>query len=222
MRKRSLGLVGVLMAMAMSLPASASAVQADHSVYGPNTHPRGVSYEGWTRRFARYLFEVPAAESPIVNPTCDSVAKHGGVLFMPVATSEGIVDHCKVPAHMPLLVTPAGAFGTVGLDANTRRGAKRVADEQFATIHDVAVKVDGKRIPRIGRFKTASWLRLHLGSDNLFGLPAGTYPMYLEGIFLMVRGLDPGRHTIWLGDQFTDATHTDQVATIKFVLNVDR
>lgn len=220
MRNRSMAAVGLLLALVMAMPVGASAVEAEHLVYGPSAEPLGVSYEGWTRRFARYLFEPPAAESPIVNPTCDAIARRGGVLFMPVATSEGIVQHCDVPDGVPLLVSPGGAFATLGLDANTVRGTKRIANEQLAAIRDVVVKVDGERIPRINRFRAASWARLDLGSDNLFGADAGQYRMYLGGWFLVVRGLDPGRHTIWLGDVFTDPTHTDQVATIKFVLNV--
>ena len=218
--KRLPVVLGLLMALVMAVPANATAGHARHLVYGPKTDPLGVSYDAWTRRFGRYLFEPPVAESPIVNPNCDAVQRRGGALFMPVATSEGIVVRCKFPAHKPLLVTPAGAFATLGLDSNTRRGTKRVADQQLRAIHDVVAKVDGQRIPGVRCFKTATWVRLHLGADNLFGVPAGTYHMYLEGYFLMVRGLDPGRHTIWLGDVFTDQTHTDQVATIKFILQV--
>jgi hypothetical protein len=221
MRKRSFVVLGLLMLMVVALPTSAIAVRADHVVYGPTTRPLGVSYEAWTRRFARYLFEPPVAESPIVNPTCDAVSHRGGILFMPVATSEGLVVHCSVPAHKPLLVSPGGQFATLGLDADTRRDTKRIADEFMAMTHDAVVKVDGERIQKIGRYKTGSWVRLDLGADNLFGVPAAEYQMFIEGWFVMVRGLVPGRHTIWLGDVFTDPTHTDQVATIKFILEVD-
>ena len=86
MRRRSLVVLGVLMAMVMATPTSAIAGGHDQLVYGPNTQPHGVSYEAWTRRFARYLFEPPVAESPIVNPTCDAVTSRGGIVFMPVAT----------------------------------------------------------------------------------------------------------------------------------------
>lgn len=221
MRRRSLVVLGMLMAMAMAMPVSANAEGSEGAVYGPSTHPLGVSYEAWTRRFARYLFEPPVAESPIVNPTCDAVTPRGGILFMPVATSEGLVVHCSVPAHRPLLVSPGGQFATLGLDSDTRKGTKAIADAFMAMTHDAVVKVDGERVSGIDRFKTGSWVRLDLGADNLFGVPAGEYQMFLEGWFVMVRGLAPGRHTIWLGDVFTDTTHTDQVATIKFVLQVD-
>ena len=194
MRRRSLVMLGVLMAMAMAMLTSAIAGGDDQLVYGPNTQPHGVSYEAWTRRFGQYLFEPPVAESPIVNPTCDAVTRRGGIVFMPVATSEGLV-RCSVPAHTPLLVTPAGVFATLGLDADTRKATQQIAEDQLAAIHDVVTKVDGERIHHIDRFKTASWLRLDLGADNLFGAPAGQYQMFLGGWFLMVRGLDPGRHT---------------------------
>ena len=221
MRKRSLVLLGLLIVMALAVPAGANAEGSGGLVYGPNTHPLGVSYEAWTRRFARYLFEPPVAESPIVNPTCDAVTPRGGILFMPVATSEGLVVHCDVPAHRPLLVSPGGQFATLGLDADTRKGIEAIVEGFMAMTHDAVVKVDGERVSKIDRFKTGSWVRLDLGADNLFGVPAGEYQMFLEGWFLMVRGLEPGRHTIWLGDVFTDPTHTDQVATIKFILNVE-
>jgi hypothetical protein len=220
MSKRSVAVLGLLMTFAMAIPIVANAGEEDGLVYGPSTQPRGVSYEAWTRRFGRYLFEPPVAESPIVNPTCDAVTQRGGVIFMPVAVAEGLVIHCDVPAHTPLLVSPGGAFATVGLDSDTPKGTKEIADEQFRATHDAVVKVDGERIPRIGRFINASWLRLDLGADNLFGVPAGEYRMYLKAWMVMVRGLDRGRHTIWLGDVFTDTTHTDQVATFKFVLDV--
>ena len=62
MRRRSLVVLGMLMAMAMAMPVSANAEGSEGAVYGPNTHPLGVSYEAWTRRFARYLFEPPVAQ----------------------------------------------------------------------------------------------------------------------------------------------------------------
>ena len=220
MRKRSLAVLGVLMAMALAMPPSAIASQDSHAVFGPNSHPRGVTYEAWARRFGRYLFEPPVSQSPLVNPTCDAISKRGGVLFMPVATSQGILDRCTVPAHTPLLVTPAGEFGVLGLDANTRKGVEHVVGQLTRSIHDVVVKIDGKRVPMVGRFRVSTWFGVNVGSDNIFGTPAGTYHLFLTANMLMVRGLDPGHHTIWLGDVFTDSTHTDQVATIKFVLTV--
>lgn len=222
MRKRLLAVLGVLMVMAMAMPAGAVASPDGQPVFGPGTDPRGVTYEAWARRFGRYLFEPAVSQSPLVNPTCDAISSRGGVLFMPVATSEGIVDHCRIPAHTPLLVTPAGEFGVLGFDANTRKGVERIVRQLTRSIHDVVVKIDGKRVPQVGRFRVSTWFGVQVGSDNIFGAPAGTYHLFLTANMLMVRGLDPGRHTVWLGDVFTDSTHTDQVATIKFVLTVGR
>ena len=191
MRKCLLAALGLLMTMAMAMPVSANAEGSGGAVYGPNTHPKGVTYEAWARRFGRYLFEPPVSESPLVNPTCDAISARGGVLFMPVATSQGIVDRCTVPAHTPLLVTPAGEFGVLGLDAATRKGVEHVVHQLTRSIHDVVVKVDGKRVPEVGRFSVSTWFGVEVGSDNIFGTPAGTYHLFLTADMLMVRGLDP-------------------------------
>jgi hypothetical protein len=220
MKTRSLAVLGLVMAVLMTNPTGAMAGHDGHLVYGPGSSPKGVSYEAWARRFGRYLFAPPVSESPLANPSCDAISARGGVLFMPVATSEGIVDRCTVPSDRPLLVSPAGQFGVLGFDADTRAGVERVVRHLVPSLHDIVVKVDGHRVSHIRRFLVSSWFGVDVGSDNIFGAPAGKYHIFLTANMVMVRGLDPGRHTIWLGDVFTDSSHTDQVATIKFVLHV--
>jgi hypothetical protein len=221
MKKLLLLCLATVVVSGMAITEPAVAHGAGHLVFGPNTTPKGVSYEAWARRFGRYLFAPPVSESPLANPSCDAIDARGGVLFMPVATSEGIVDRCTVPEETPLLVSPAGEFGVLGLDANTRAAVERGVRRLLPSLHDIVVKVDGKKIAHIGRFRVSSWFGVDVSSDNIFGTPAGKYHIFLTANMVMVRGLDPGRHTIWLGDVFTDSSHTDQVATIKFILHVE-
>ena len=220
MKKRMVVLLGLVAMMALAVPTSAVAEAPGGRSTG-RAPVRSVSHMKPGRGASLAICSSP------LSPRARSREPHlrrghrtWRILFMPVATSEGLVVHCDVPAHRPLLVSPGGQFATLGLDSDTRKGIVAIVEEFMAMTHDAVVKVDGERVPRINRFQTASWVGLDLGSDNLFGVPAGTYHMYLAGWFVMVRGLDPGRHTIWLGDVFTDTTHTDQVATIKFILNV--
>lgn len=220
MRKLLLFTIGLLMTLVMALPTGAVAGQADGLVYGPNTHPHGASYEAWARRLGRFLAEPPLAENPLVHPTCDSIQMHGGVLFLPVATAEGLVAHCDIPADTPLLVSPGGDFRILGLDANTPRRIKRITHYNVNAIHDLVVKIDGHRIHRLDRFRNSSWVRIHLGADNIFGAPAGRYRLFIEGWAVIVRGFDWGRHTIQLGDVFLDGNGDEQVGTIKYVLTV--
>ncbi len=213
--------IGLLMALVMAMSTSAGALNNSDLVYGPKTHPLGSSYETWVRRFGRFLAEPPVSKNPLVNPSCESIREKHGVLFLPVATSEGIVDNCEIPAHTPLLASPGGNFGILGLDADTRDGVKHAVRQGIRGIHDLKVKVDGHRIRRIGRFKTSAWTRIELGADNIFGAPRGHYQMFIEGWAVMVRGFTSGTHTISLGDVFLAADGSEQVGTIKFVLTVD-
>jgi hypothetical protein len=217
--KKLLLLLVVATTLATAIPSGAMAAGDADLVYGPNAHPHGASYPAWTRRFARFLFEPPVAESPLANPNCDLARERGGVLLLPVAVDVGLRTHCRVEEGTDLLISPGGSFYIIDNGA-TRQEAVQFVNDEIARFHGVKAVIDGERIPHINRFLTSSWINLHLGDDNLFGDPAGTYPMFLKGWILIVKGLDAGRHKITIADVFPTGPNSEQASDITFIINV--
>jgi hypothetical protein len=220
MRKPSIALA-LLIALVVAVPGAAGAWGTDDLIFGPDTHPHGASYHTWAARYGRYLAEPPVSKSPIADPSCRNIGKDHGVLLLPVATAEGIVDRCEIPSDTALLVSPGGTFRILGLDAATRDGVRRLVREDIDAIHDLKVKIDGHRVHHLQRFFTGAWTEIELGNDNLFGAPRGEYQMLIKGWALILRGFRSGRHTIALSDVFADANGDPQVGSITFILTVD-
>lgn len=219
--KRPPVVLTLLLALAMAMPTPAGATQGHHRVYPPNSDPLGASYAQWAGRFGRYLAEPPVEKSPLANPSCRTIKEKHGALFFPVATAEGLRFHCDIPADTPLLVSPGGTFRTVGIDAPTRRGVRRLVRQDIAATHDAKVWIDDHRVRHIDRFFTGKWTEIELGNDNLFGAPKGEYDMLIKGWLLMVRGFHGGHHKVKLHDVFPDGQGNPQSATVTFFLDVD-
>jgi hypothetical protein len=219
--KRPPVVLTLLLALALALPTTAGASGQDHRIFPPNSHPLGASYEHWAARFGRYLAEPPVAKNPLANPSCRNIREKHGALFFPVATAQGLRFHCDIAADTPLLVSPGGTFHTVGIDAATRRGVRRLVRQDIANTSDARVWIDGQRVRHIGRFFTGTWTKIELGDDNIFGAPAGTYDMLIKGWLVMVHGFHGGHHRVKLHDVFPDGNGNLQPATVTFVLDVD-
>jgi hypothetical protein len=172
------------------------ALQQQH--HFPNT-AYGASYAEWLARRAQWLYAIPTAENPLLDPTGDKAhaGQPGPVLFLVEGTKwlPQCTRRCTVPAGTPIFLSVAGriCIGDTAPAALACAAVRPVA----GSVRDLAVDLDGVAIRDLQDFYTRTALfPVTLPADNLFGAPAGLYPATAEGYVLMLSPLPVGQHVL--------------------------
>jgi len=219
---RCLVVLGALVCSLAILASTAEAARAP--VFPPDAFPRGMSYGQWAQDWFTWAFAAPIGSSPLVHPdNCHlAVQVVDGAVFLPVSGGGHLQVKCRVPAGVPIFITPGGQDGILGVDAETPSGVKKAVRRVVASIRGVRERVDGVPVRPIDDWLVHSdrLFELDLTAENVLGLSAGSYRAYVEGWFTMIHPLSPGRHTIYTQDLLRTASGTYQKASVTYRLIV--
>jgi hypothetical protein len=172
----------------------------------------GRSIVQWQEAWIRWAFTTPGDENPLLNPTrCGEIVD--GVFFLTAATESGLEADCTVPVGIPILVPAAGTMGVQGLHAQTQEQLLAGIQAKMDTLEFARVSVDGINVPLSGVLRFTSTFKAHFEEGNFFdqmGSPVhGSRRVASAGIFVRLRPLLAGKHTIMTADQFTSADTLD-------------
>jgi hypothetical protein len=207
----------LLLAMG-SIPAARSA-EGNPGVLPPNAPAFGKSYGAWSAAWWQYVLGQPASANPLTDPTgalC-SVGQSGPVFFLVGTFGSGAVsrDECTVPAGKALFFPLVNAFD-VHVPGDGLDTPELVWDDLHVNlgfrIFELHASIDGIPVRSLDPVDTpyracagpvagcATSFSLTLPADNFFGVPAGIYaPAVADGVYLLLRPLAPGSHTITFG-----------------------
>ncbi len=140
----------------------------------------------------------------------------GDTFFLNVATSPVSKAGCVVPAGVPLLTMPAGAWAWAPTHGRTPDELLTVRDWLFSDLRDVAVTIDGAALDLTEGFADAGFyaVRADPGSflsgvtvtpDNPAGLTGAIFTSV--GFAIRIPPLPPGPHLIELNAVFPPAAH---------------
>jgi hypothetical protein len=181
------------MAWLLLVPSLASAA----TVAPSSSRPLGVSYPEWGARWAQWALGSPLPSNPLANPDDCALGDMGKVWFLSAAVELGVSTHCSIPTGTALLFTPGGEFCSAAFgDGTTEQQLDSCALNALAGITSVSASLDGNDIDVISHAVVSPLFQLQLTNDNLFGVPAGSYPTVAAGYFLVLFPLTPGRHTL--------------------------
>lgn len=137
-----------------------------------------------------------------------------GVFYMAAPIDLGVQLDCTVPAHTPIVLSPAAWFATRGIDGDTDHQLEAAAATGFATSTDW-LTLDGRNVPLRTTVTGAYDVRSEPGSfyDAILGVGTGRIRTALVGNVVVFRHLSPGHHVIESAVSFVPAGNGDYSAT---------
>jgi hypothetical protein len=194
----------------LTLPTAAQSGNPNPGVLPPNSSPQGMTYGEWSAKWFKWAYEPPPAQSPVLDSTganC-AVGQSGAVWFLAGTLfppgPPAVVRKCTIPAGR-MLFFPIGNGFCAGDGFPNGFADERACATGFAKgLSGYRAEVDNVSINALQGDVEHNYYRalspefdLVLGTDNIFGAPAGTYsPGAGDGVYLMLAPLSPSRHTI--------------------------
>jgi hypothetical protein len=186
-----------------------------------NSNPAGQSYGRWATEWEQWALGVPAAVSPLTDPTGQHCAQRqvDRVWFLAGSTIGPVERRCTVPAgksfFFPLINTAYFAFLNDSPETRTEEFV-RAAGSCTVPVQ-IRAWIDRVPVPNPTEFFTgrsgsrSPFFNVQLPpGGNIFGLDETVIPELLlspsteQGYYLFVRPLSPGRHMIrWIASGCT-------------------
>lgn len=214
----SLLMLTVLVMVLAGLNAPAATAADRHDAPRPQiapikTIPAGQTYGRWAAAWWQWALGVPAAVNPLTDTTGEHCAQRqvDKVWFLAgSSTTDPVVRACEVPVGKPLFFPLINNFYGAFLN-----DPPETRTEEFVRAHgsctesaEIAVKIDGVKVPQPTRFFTGAsgsqspFFNVQLPPGNLLGADETTIPELVlspsaeQGYYLFVQPLRPGTHTI--------------------------
>jgi len=219
-RARALAAAAVL-AAALALVASTAvaakkppqkAGSASSKVFPSSSHPYGMSYASWSAAWWEFTLQIPNFDPTTEGhpPNCRPSGNKHVYFLVGIFSPTNRID-CIVPAGTALFL-PVLNVDCSSVEPPPFFGA--TADEQrscvtalFDRATDIAAEIDGKAVPKPSRFRVVS-PQFSIGplpADNRLGVAAGSAGTGVaDGVYLMVKPLSVGDHTIHIAGSFND------------------
>lgn len=186
-------LIAVYLLLLMPLSTLASA-GPDSYFYPADSKPFGKSYPEWAATWLKFVFENPDRLSDKTGALC-AVNQTGNVWILPGASSGEISRSCSIPNGTAILISPTEGFcnkqqsPSVGdNEAEIRKCAKEDVDEDTHS----STTIDGVKISNLHDVNRIQSILF----DLKYPPGQGPYKTITDGVFLMLKPLSPGNHTL--------------------------
>ena len=203
MRRVLIFAAAAVIAMAMSVPATADGGTAARKLYPPHAEPFGMSYAEWLGAYQIWLNEIPAPQNPINDPESPLACaeqRGGKVVFLGPSGAD-----CTLSEDSALALTSAFSFwecSTAEGLGDTWAELRSCARGNFARdldpeIFHQSVYIDGKRLRH-----QRDWIELTPGEiidfpdSNIWNAEPGPSKSVTKGFLFILRPLSEGRHRI--------------------------
>jgi hypothetical protein len=200
-------------------PAAASAAHDDGRVYAPHATVRGRTLGQWAAAWTQWAFSAPANPAD-QNPLLDETGAAAGlnqpddVFFLGGNFGGTSVRRFEAPSGTPLYFPVLNYFWiNVAADgdppfAQNEANIRALLGAQVAAFTDLFATIDGKAVGDLTSHveeDPPGGFQIDFPDDNVFGRPADQLGLAaIEGEFLMVHPLEPGRHVIHFGGRSGD------------------
>jgi len=197
-------------------PALAFDCRPSSPVFPPDASPYGATYEEWAARYLQWAMSFPATANPAGDTAPVEADQPDGVWFLPSVTGNRTVTRtATVPAHTPLFLAALSIrVNNTECPTDTEFTVEELferARAQWDAAIEASVTIDGVDVAELDDPQTTPYL-VETGPfpvtladhDNLVAangltcVPDGVTlePNVARGVFLMVRPLPVGHHTI--------------------------
>ena len=217
--KRVLALALFLCVTLTASPAGAAGNPNPGITLPPQARLFGRTLSEWVDQWFTWSVEVPADQNTVFHPENCQLNQGGKVFYLPTSISLGVHFDCTVPAGAHILVFVGGTIDWLDANLNTEAKVRQDLESALTHLSTVRASVDGQRLRDLRRYFVESphLFTVDLPEGALFGLPPGPLGFLGGGIFLMLRPLSVGEHTIRLFDAFDDGFQASSLTHLTIV-----
>jgi hypothetical protein len=219
MRSRLSLSISLLLVMFTAIAAGSATAQAPRGAPAPvmpvSSHPLGRSYGEWSALWWQWAYSLPVEQHPLFDNADCSQGQTGKVWFLGGAfqfdeapNGDVVADRereCTVPKGTFLFIPIINAeAATLEGNGTTEEALRSAAASLQDAAQNMTMSIDGAPVANVDDYRVQSPLFTYgpLPADNVlqfFGLdaPVGATSLAVgDGVYVMVRPLPPGTHTI--------------------------
>ena len=211
--------IGVILSFVMSLSIipSAQGDSINPGVFSIDSKPYGITYADWTARWWQWIFSIPEINHPSLDLTGEkcAIGQEGPVWFLTQTFGGQAERTCTIPAGKAILIPIiTGECDYLNSpDVTTGSGLLGCAMEG----NEGAVMeftIDGMRLKNLENYRVHSQVfNLTMTANNPFRSTAGTSQAVVDGFYVFLEPLSPGRHDIHFTGTIVDVTGPYSYAT---------
>ncbi len=197
------------------------AAPASPRVLPPRARPFGLTYEQWSARWWQWAFSIPVDQNPFLDQTGENcaVGQSRRVWFLAGVLGGGSATRtCVVPVGTALFFPIINQVFIATEPGETEEFAHQRVRARIdqVNVSTLFAEVDGVPVTNLGSYRAHSpTFPVTFPEDNLFGVPAGVYPIAAsDGYWLMLGPLPPGTHTVHFGGVTASGNPIDITYTI--------
>jgi hypothetical protein len=194
----------MILAIGLMMPSTILFAQADKinpTVYSVDSKTFGMTYGQWAAKWEQWLLSTPQKDSPATDETGKNCGQNqnGPVWFLAGTPGGSATRSCTIPAGKAIL------FATINTECSysERPTLKSESDlvscarESNNLASNLQTTVDGVNLQQLDKYRVTSPLfNLTFPTGNIFGAPVGTTQAIVDGFYVFLQPLSPGKHEV--------------------------
>ncbi len=194
-------ILGMILVLAISsITAFTYADSINPGVFSLDSAPYGISYKEWITRWWQWNLEIPKDDHPRLDKTGEkcSVGQEGPVWFLTdIAESGKVTRTCIIPAGKAILFPILSGecdYGEANIKTDEALRQCAIAGNEFGVI---GATIDGVRLKNLEQYRIQSdFFNIKIVENNIYDVDAGTFKAMVDGFFVFLEPLPPGKHDI--------------------------
>ena len=202
MRRTTAIITATFLALAIAGPVSAhgGGHGAGKGFLPPKAKVHGYTLTQLATAWNDWAFRTPPADNPLVAARCEQSSFDKKIWFLPVSLGGDYPADCEVPDGAFLVATPAGYFCDIAEAGGSSTQALRTCvDNGFELLSFAEVILDGRQAKHLDSYVVTTD-RIELPGPNF--LTATPTSIMDKSIFVVIKPLHKGSHTVRLYDEF--------------------
>jgi hypothetical protein len=175
-------------------------------VFSKDSEPFGIPYNEWLAKWLQWNIGIPEDEHPRFSymPEKCAVDQNGPVWFLSDLGASGKeVRSCTIPSGKAILFPILSGQCDYGLKEVNKNDDKLIEcakkGNDFST---VAASVNGNELRNLKDYRaTSGFFNITIPRDNIFEADPGTFRSIVDGYFVFLEPLPPGKHEIKFYDR---------------------
>ena len=171
------------------------------SIYESDSSPFGVSYDGWTKRWWRWLISIPKHKSPALDMSgdlCDTSQNNPNIWYLAGVFSGTVVRKCSIPYGKAILL-PIINYECSFADETSIKSESELEERcrnEIDKIADLTATLDGDDIDVQNYRVHSRCFKIEIPRDNCLDSPEGVTTMASDGYWIFIKPLSRGSHEL--------------------------